>query len=91
MDNGKELAYQEEMTETFGVPVYFADPLNLWQRELKKIQMDCYSITSRSAQTSKRYHLERGAVITALNIRPIKKLNYQTEVNSMNWTMNYRS
>ncbi len=32
--NGKEFAYHEEMTETLGVPVYFADPYSAWQHGL---------------------------------------------------------
>jgi IS30 family transposase len=57
-DNGKEFAYHE-MTEALGAFVYFADPYSSWQRGLKKIQMDCYGSTSRSARTLKRYYQER--------------------------------
>jgi IS30 family transposase len=35
-NNGKELAYYEEMTEHLKCRVYFADPYCSWQRGLNK-------------------------------------------------------
>jgi len=83
-DNGKEFAYHEEMTEALGAPVYFADPYSSWQRGLNEntngLLRQYWPKCTDFKTVSPR---EVVSVITLLNTRPRKKLNYKTPAEKM--------
>lgn len=83
-DNGKEFAYHEEMTEILKAPVYFADPYSSWQRGLNENTNGLLRQYWPKSTNFKEVSLEEvDAVITQLNNRPRKKLNYKTPANKM--------
>jgi IS30 family transposase len=54
-DNGKVVAYHEQMTKSLSAAVYFADPYCSWQRGLKKIPMAYCGSTDLRKRTLKKY------------------------------------
>jgi IS30 family transposase len=77
-DNGKEFAYHEEMTESLDAPVYFADPYSSWQRGLNENTNGLLRQYWPKSTNFKEISLDEvDAVITQLNNRPRKKLNYK--------------
>jgi IS30 family transposase len=83
-DNGKEFAYHEEMTETLDAAVYFADPYCSWQRGLNEntngLLRQYWPKNTDFKQVPPSAVI---SVITSLNNRPRKKLNYQTPAKKM--------
>jgi IS30 family transposase len=83
-DNGKEFAYHEEMTSALDAAVYFADPYSSWQRGLNEntngLLRQYWPKHTNFKQVTLRAVI---SVITSLNNRPRKKLNYQTPTAKM--------
>ena len=84
VDNGKEFAYHEKITEKLEAPVYFADPYSSWQRGLNEntnglLRQYLPKVTNFKSVPKK----EVASVIIQLNDRPRKKLGYKTPAKLM--------
>ena len=84
MDNGKQFAYHEKMTENLQCDVYFADHYCSWKRALNGnasgLLRQCWP---KSTDFKKLSQSAVWDVIFNLNDRPRKKLNYKTPAKLM--------
>jgi len=83
-DNGKEFAYHERIAKALDAKVYFADPYSSWQRGLNEntnglLRQYWPKITDFKKISQK----EVSTVITELNERPRKILDYETPAKLM--------
>lgn len=79
VDNGKEFAFHQEISEALGMPIYFAHPYSSWERGLNE-----------NTNGLVRQYLPKGssfedvdnevlqAIMDKLNHRPRKSLGYRT-------------
>jgi IS30 family transposase len=85
-DNGKEFAYHEEMTQALGAPSILLIRTVLGNVGWMKIQMDCYGSRQYWPKCTdfKTVSLrEVISVVTSLNDRLTKKLNYKAPAEKM--------
>lgn len=83
-DNGKEFAYHERITEALGAQVYFAHPYHSWERGLNEntngLLRQYWPKSTNFREVSKE---EVSHVVTKLNDRPRKLLEFQTPAELM--------
>ncbi len=83
-DNGKELAFHEQITKALGAPVYFTDPYCSWQRGLNENTNGLLRQYWPKITDFKKVSLQAvDAVIAQLNDHPRKKLGYRTPAQLM--------
>jgi IS30 family transposase len=83
-DNGKEFAYHEQISKALDAKVFFADPYSSWQRGLNENTNGLLrQYWPKSTDFKQVPNTQVSSVITQLNNRPRKKLNYQTPAKLM--------
>ena len=83
-DNGKEFAYHERIAKALGAKVYFADPYGSWPRGLNENTNGLLrQYWPKLTDFKKVSQGEVSAVISQLNNRPRKTLDYETPAKIM--------
>ena len=77
-DQGREMAAHQQLTETTGVNVYFADPHSPWQRGINENTNGLLrQYLPKGSDLNIYSQAERDAIAWTLNTRPRKSLGFK--------------
>lgn len=84
LDNGKEFAEHELITENIGIDVYFANPYSPWERGANEnLNGLVRQYLPKGADFSKISHDDIEEIEAKLNNRPRKRYNFDTPIERM--------